>query len=198
MSSALSAARIVIADEQPIFRDGMRRLLEADLGLQIVGDACLGPDAAALVRSLNADVVLLGLSPSEQPPLETLRGIAASGLPVRIIVLVGADGRADVTDAVRLGARGVVSKQCTVETLFESIRTVMAGRCWIGDDRVADTATNPRAAAALRRHKQAFGLTSRELDIVRAVTDGNQNKEIAARFSISENNVKPKLRHVFN
>ena len=114
------------------------------------------------------------------------------------ILLTGAVCSVGVTTALQLGACGVVPKDAPIEVLLESVRTVMAGRQWLGQERVADAAASHHRLAATRRRNKAFGLTERELDIVRAVTEGCTNREIATRFSIGERTVKRHLTQAFN
>jgi two-component system nitrate/nitrite response regulator NarL len=190
--------RIVIVDGYSIFRDGIRRLLETDPGLHIVGEAGVGSAALTLVRELEPDILLLGSAPAAAPVSETLRQLAESGVPVRTILLLRSIDMPDVADVLHLGARGILSKDSAAEVLFESIENVMAGHYWVGHERAPDIAAGVRRFAAERRQAQRFGLTRREQDIVRAVIDGDTNKEIARRLSISDNTVKRHLMHIFD
>jgi DNA-binding NarL/FixJ family response regulator len=197
MSGSLTNVRIVIADDQPIFRDGLRRLLQTNFGLQVVGHASCVVDAAALLRSLDASLLLLGLPGAAPEPLKALRELAALGVQVSTIILTDGIGSAEAAEALRLGARGVVPKNAVIEVLLESISAVMAGRYWFGCERATD-ADDWRKRAAASRPPNTFGLTERELEIVQAVTDGNTNREIATRLSISENTVKRHVTHAFD
>jgi DNA-binding NarL/FixJ family response regulator len=190
--------RIVIADEYPIFRDGLRRLLETDPGLHIVGEAGPGAKAVALVRALAPDILLLGPPPGNGPASETLRQLADAGVSVRTILLVKAIDTAEVADSLQFGACGILSKDSGADLLFQCIDSVTAGYNWVGHERASNIAASVRRFAAARRQTQMFGLTRREQEIVRAVIDGDTNKEIARRFEISENTVKRHLMHIFN
>jgi two-component system nitrate/nitrite response regulator NarL len=191
--------RIVIADESPIFRDGLRRLLEADARLQTVGDTPLGSTVPALVGQLRPDILLLGAASTGDLWADTLRGIAAAALSVRTILLANGFDMRQVTAALETGAAGVVAKDSADDLLFKSIEAVMAGDCWIGNERSSRSVTaSVRRMDHERRHALGFGLTRRELDIIRAVLDGDTNREIAARLTISENTVKRHLMHTFN
>ena len=119
-------------------------------------------------------------------------------MAARIIVLTASVDTPDVARALQLGARGVVPKDAAADVLFTSIRSVAAGHYWIGGESVSKVASSLRELETARRRSKAFGLTRRELEIVRAVVAGYTNKEIAERFTISENTVKRHLTHIFN
>ena len=142
---------------------------------------------------------MLGAASSGSFWADTLRRIAEAGLSVRTILLASAIDLPQVTTALQSGASGVLPKDSAAELLFESIDAVMAGHCWIGGELGSrDVAAGVRRLDHARRHALGFGLTRRELDIIRAVLDGDTNREIAARLSISENTVKRHLMHIFN
>ncbi len=115
--------RIVIADDHPIFRDGLRRLLEAEPGLKVIGEASDGNDAVKLARQLKPDILLLDLAMPRQPGLEALRdlsvGTGANG--VKVILLTAAAEKHQIVEALQLGARGVVLKDSATQLLLKSI-----------------------------------------------------------------------------
>jgi DNA-binding NarL/FixJ family response regulator len=189
--------RIVIADDHPIFRDGLRRLLETAPRLRIVGDThALG--AIALVQTLRPDVLLIGGGTPLGVPLEAIGRLVAAGATVKIILLTRSADGPEVTAALRFGAHGVLPKDMTADALFNSIDSVIEGHCWVGRERVANLEIGVRRLGHTRRLTKAFGLTPRELEIVRAVMSGETNKAIARRLAISENTVKRHLTHIFN
>jgi len=190
--------RIVIADEHPIFRDGLRRLLETEPRLRIVGETGDGLELANLVRDLCPDILLFGLSSTRRSPVEILQEIAACETSVRTIVLTGSIHTPEVVAAVQLGAAGVLSKDSAADMLFKGIDSVMEGHYWVGDNAVANVAASLRKFNVARRRTKAFGLTFRELEIVRAVVNGHTNKQIAQQFSISESTVKRHVTHIFD
>ena len=189
--------RIVIADEYPIFRDGLQRLLETRPDLQIVGETGDGLQAAALIRDLAPDILLLGIGASAAAVLEVLRTSAMCG-SVSTILLTASVDTPEVADAFQLGARGVVPKDSAADALFGSIDSVMDGHYWVGDNRVSNVAGSLRKLTVARRRAKAFGLTRRELEIVRLIVDGYTNKQIAKRSSISESTVKRHVTHIFD
>jgi two-component system nitrate/nitrite response regulator NarL len=189
--------RIVIADEHPIFRDGLRRLLETAPDFRIVGNASAS-DVDTLVQGLRPDVLLLGLSSASRSPLDAMQRIATAGVAVRVILLTRSVDAPEVLSALRFGAIGVVPKDTAADTLFKAIESVMAGQPWVGCESVSNVTVGVRELDTARRRSMAFGLSRRELEIVRAVMSGETNKEIARRFSISENTVKRHLTNSFN
>lgn len=188
--------RVLIADEFPIFRDGLRLLLSANSGLQIIGDIGVGAAATALVRELRPDILLLGSSPTCTKWLEIVKEIAVALPAIRTILLVKSMEMPEIIDALKSGACAVVARDSQESLLLNSIDAVAAGDCWIGGERVAgDAAAMLRRLEHARQNTRQFGLTARELDIARRIMSGDTNREIAERLAISENTVK---RHVLN
>jgi two-component system, NarL family, nitrate/nitrite response regulator NarL len=194
-----ASVRILVVDEHPIFRDGLLRLLEHEERLRIVGETGDAAQVATLVRDLSPDILLLGFCSSRRWPVQTLQEVAASGMSVRTILLTrSVDDTPEIAAAVQLGAVGVISKESTADVLFKSIDSVMEGHCWVGDNRVSDVAASLRKLDLARRRTKAFGLTRRELEIVRAVVSGCTNRQIARTFAISESTVKRHITHIFD
>ncbi|MGB2713812.1 MAG: response regulator transcription factor [Vicinamibacterales bacterium] len=194
---ATPSIRIVIAGEHPIFRHGLRRLIEAEPDFTIVAETGDGAVASAIVRDTNPDILLLGFATSGASAAETVKVIAESGSATKTVLLTDRVDTPEVMRVVQHGAKGIVPKDSSPELLFESIRTVMAGHFWL-DKKEADAVPALRKLEAERRRAKAFGLTRREIEILRAVVAGYTNKEIAERSSLSENTVKSHLTHIFN
>ena len=194
--------RIVIADDHPIFRDGLRRLLEAEPGLKVIGEACDGTDAVKLARQLKPDIMLLDLAMPRQPGLEALRDLSTGGANgVKVILLTAAAEKHQIVEALQLGARGVVLKDSATQLLLKSIHTVMSGEYWVGRESVSNLVQYLRTlmqSSDEESRQKKFGLTPRELEIVSAVVAGYSNKEIAEYFKISEDTVKHHLSNIFD
>lgn len=195
--------RIVIADDHPIFRDGLRRLLEAESDLKVIGEACDGAEAVKLARQLKPDIMLLDLAMPRHPGLEALRDLSTGSGPnaVRVILLTAAAEKSQIVEALQLGARGVVLKDSATQLLLKSIHTVMTGEYWVGRESVSNLVQYLRTQMQSSQEdarQRKYGLTPRELEIVSAVVAGYSNKEIAEYFKISEDTVKHHLSNIFD
>ena len=183
---------IVIADDHAIFRDGLRRLLEAEERFELIGEASDGSEAIELVRKLQPDVLLLDLAMPKLAGLEALAQVIEAKPSVRVIILSAAVDRADIIKALQLGARGIVLKTAATQLLYKCINAVVAGEMWVGRDSVPDlvgalqelNSVSDSVPAALSN------LTQRERDVVDAIIKGASNKAIAQSLSMSEQTVK--------
>jgi two-component system nitrate/nitrite response regulator NarL len=196
MSSA--PIRILIADDHGIFRDGLRRLLEAEPGLCVVGEAADGADAVALVTQLRPDILLLDLAMPRLPGMEVLRELAAGKQPVRTILLTASVERPQILEALQLGARGVVLKESATLVLLKSIAAVMAGSYWVGRESVPDLKELVLDSVATELPSGRYGLTRREMQMVAAIVEGSSNREIAQKFNVREDTVKHHLTSIFS
>jgi DNA-binding NarL/FixJ family response regulator len=195
--------RLVIADDHPIFRDGLRRLLEAESGFKVIGEARDGAEAVKLARQLKPDIMLLDLAMPKHPGLEALRELSTNGgqSSVRVILLTAAAEKNQIVEALQLGARGIVLKDSATQLLLKAIQTVMAGEYWVGRESVSNLVQYLRTlvqSSGEEARQKKFGLTPRELEIVSAVVAGYANKEIAEYFKISEDTVKHHLSNIFD
>jgi two-component system, NarL family, nitrate/nitrite response regulator NarL len=192
--------RIVLADHQLIFRDGMKSLLEAQPDFAVVGEAGGATQALRLVRDLHPDVLVLDMT-MPGGGLAVLKKLTAMPQPVRVIALTAATDRETMMTALSNGARGVIGRETTAAMLVKSIRTATTDQYWIGRDDVGFIVEQMRRLtqqAEAEQHAKKFRLTRREMDIVTAVAAGESNKGIAERLSLSEDTVKHHVSHVFD
>jgi two-component system, NarL family, nitrate/nitrite response regulator NarL len=190
--------RIVIVNDHVMFRDALKRIVNAENDLTVVGEGGTGSDAVQLVERLQPDVTLIDLA--MHGGVDVLKSVLAAGSKTRVIVLNGSQEKEAGIRALQLGAYGVVAKQSATTLLFKSIRTVSRGQYWLEGRDVADVV---HAMQKLTRRTSpmkpnAFGLTPRELQIVYCVTQGDSNRDIAARCAISEDTVKHHLSNIFD
>jgi two-component system, NarL family, nitrate/nitrite response regulator NarL len=200
MDNGQATIRFLIADDHPIFRDGLRSLLEAQQGFQVIGEAADGAEAVRLARELKPDILLLDLAMPKYSGLSALRELTAARSPVRIIVLAANMDNAQIVEALELGARAVVLKEWATEDLIQSIRSVMAGQYWVGHESVAglvQALRDIRNSGRGERQTKNFGLTRRELEIIQLIAAAYTNRDIANKFSISEQTVKHHLTSIF-
>jgi two-component system nitrate/nitrite response regulator NarL len=203
MANSTRTVRIVIADDHPIFRDGLRRLLESEPGFQVVGEASDGAEAIERAKELDPDILLLDVAMPRVTGIAALEQLAQLPKPVRTILLTASIEKPQIVTALQLGARGIVLKDTATSLLLKSIWCVMDGQYWVGHQAVADLIESLRKLMASPDEggpprQREFGLTKRELEIVGTIVAGYSNKEIAKSFAISEETVKHHLTNVFN
>jgi len=201
MGESMQSVRILVADDHPIFRDGLRKLLEAERDFEVIGEASDGGEAIEMAQRLKPDILLLDLSMPRVPGLEAVRELRNSVEAIRVILLTAAIDREQIVDALHHGVRGVVLKESATQLLLKSIRCVMAGQYWVGRESVSDLVRIIRDLTAIPEQgtrKRSYNLTPRELDIISSIVDGYTNKDIAEKFSIAEQTVKHHLGNIFD
>jgi len=198
MSKQRSAIRVLIADDHAIFRDGLRKLLDADEGVTIIGEAQNGEECIKLLARLKPDILLLDLRMPEKSGLAVLEEVNFDMLPTRVVVLTAAEDDRDVLRAMRLGARGVVLKQSATDLLVKCIHHVLAGEIWLDNRMTAEVmeAFSKSSEAGSRRERTL--LSEREKEIVQLLAQGFRNKEIGEKLFISERTVKNHLHNIFD
>ena len=200
MKQSDTPVRIVIADDHAIVRDGLRKLLELQPGLLVVGEAADGQEAVQRARQLKPDILLLDLAMPRLDGLGALRELAGTVPGLQIVLLTAAIDRQETVEALRLGARGVVLKEAATQMLYKCIRAVMSGVLWVGHDTLDDLLASLRhpEPTGARAASPAASLTRREIQVVAAIVDGATNKDIGTQFGLSEQTVKNHVSHIFD
>jgi len=200
-SPALPTIRIVVADDHPVVRFGVRNMLHSEEGFQVVGEAEDGDDAITQALELEPDILLLDLLMPRLPGLEAMRAIMDKSPRVKIVLLTGTISQQQIIEALQIGARGIILKDSVADDLAEALRAVLSGDYWIGGERVANLLQalqqlTEQAAAVPER--KTYGLTPRELEVVSSIVEGCSNRDIAKQYTISEETVKRHLSNVFD
>jgi two-component system nitrate/nitrite response regulator NarL len=197
---AVTPIRVLIADDHPVVRIGLRNMLQSDSQIKVIAEAKDGVEALHMVRTLRPDILLLDLAMPRMPGMEALRELTANGGTTRTIVLTGHVDKRQILEALQLGARGVVLKDAVVAHLSACIRAVMQGQYWLEGRPVQNLVQLLRdlAVQTAPPPRKTFGLTARELEVVTLITEGSTNKHIAETFGISEETVKRHLTNIFN
>jgi DNA-binding NarL/FixJ family response regulator len=188
VTSVVAIIRVLVVDDHPILRDGIAALLEPEPGIAVVGEAQDGAEGVEAYRRLLPDVVLMDLQLPGLDGVQATQAIRAEHSNARIVILTTYNGDAQATRALKAGAAGYLLKSGLRRELVEAIRTVHAGRRYI-----------PAAVAGeLALYTGGETLSDREIQVLRQVTEGRSNKEIAVRLRLSEETVKAHLKSIFS
>jgi two-component system, NarL family, nitrate/nitrite response regulator NarL len=194
--------RIVIADDHPIVRDGLRKLLSLEDDFEIVGEARDGREVLDNVQELDPDVLLLGLRMPNMDGLSTLRTLVQLNMKTRVIVLTASEDKNEFVQAMKLGCSGIVLKQTAPELIVKSIRKVYGGEIWLDPHTTATVMRQFVGELGGGTDSGKTGerptLTTREREIVQYVSQGYKNKKMAEKMFISEQTVRNHLHNIFD
>ena len=203
---AKAKIRIVVADDHPIFRDGLCKLLALEEDFQVVAQASDGREVLEVLQQHEPDILLLDLKMPGLDGLATLQRLQAVRNRTRVIVLTASDDKNEFVQAMKLGTSGIVLKQTATELLIKSIRKVHAGEIWLDSHTTAAVIRQFVAAEETpvpqmpppTRDRERSPLSQREREIVALVAQGFKNKEMAEKMFISEQTVKNHLHNIFD
>jgi DNA-binding NarL/FixJ family response regulator len=200
MSEQLSEGiiRVVLADDQRLLRDGLRIILEAAPDFAVVGEAEDGLAAVELAAAAQPDVLLLDIRMPRLDGIEAARRIAQVAPATRVVLLTTFDMPDLVTEGVQAGIAGFLLKDSSAEELRAAVRAVARGQLLFQGQSAAHLlARAALPAAPASSAGERFDLTERELEVVRGISQGQTNAEIAAELVVSEATVKTHINHIF-
>ncbi|WP_250008957.1 response regulator transcription factor [Actinoplanes sp. M2I2] len=181
---------LVIVDDHPVVRDGLRGMFTGDARFEVLGEAGDGREALAVAGSVDPDVVLMDLRMPGMDGVSAIKALQAQGSRARVLVLTTYDTDADVLPAIKAGATGYLLKDASRDELFRAVEAAHRG------ESVLSPAVAGRLMGSLRSPAQE-PLSQRELEVLTLIARGNSNKEAASRLFISEATVKTHLLHAY-
>ena len=189
--------RVLVVDDQELFRRGLTMVIGALDGIELVGEADNGKDAVDVAVRTDPDVVLLDVRMPARSGIETCAELKAVMPSVRIVMLTASDEETDLYDAIKSGASGYLLKDASIDEVAKAVRLVAEGQSLISPamavkllDEFKQLASSGAATVTAPR------LTDRELEVLRLVARGSSNREIARDLFISENTVKNHVRNI--
>ena len=201
----MTPIKVVIADDHPLFRDGLRRILSLEKDILVVGEAADGDELDKTIERTKPDILLLDLKMPKGDPVQNLLGVSAKSPSTQVMVLTAFSEEENVLNAAKSGARGFISKGTPSATVIQAIRAVHNGAFWVDNDVPAKDAfeeivgSRPEARSTLPQPDESIqSLTKREMEILKLVAEGLTNEEIGKKIFISEKTVKTHLTNIFD
>lgn len=189
----MSPIRVVLADDHPVVRSGIRNLLERAVDITVVGEASTGGEALKMVDDLGPDVLLLDMELPDVKGIEVAQQLRQAGSPVRILVLSAHDDPLYIRELLESGAAGYLVKEEAPETIVEAVRGVAHGEQGWVSRRIAAQMVSWMRGDEIGEIK----LTPREMDVLRLVVEGKTNQNIGVLLGISEKTVEKYLYAIF-
>jgi DNA-binding NarL/FixJ family response regulator len=186
--------RVLLADDHPLVRTGIRTALSTAPGLVLIAEATTGDEAQQMCQQQRPDVLLLDLHMPGPPPLETVRFLQTHSPTIKVLILTAYDDDVYVKDMLRAGVAGYILKDVATESIVQAIVTVAQGSTWLSQsiaEKLVQWSTGEQQQPA------PANLTPRETEVLRLVTAGKTNQEIGGQLAISEKTVEKHLREIF-
>src|ERR1700733_8975351 len=195
--------RILVADDHPIVRDALKKLLVLEEDVEVVGEAGDGREVLERMRDLDPDVLLLDLRMPNLDGLTTLQALRQTNQRTRVIILTASESRSELVQAMKLGCSGIMLKQTAPDLIPKCIRKVNRGEIWLDSQTTTAvmrqlSSRTPRASKAGGEGRDFGPLSTREQEIVALAAQGYKNREMAERLFISEQTVKNHLHNIFD
>jgi len=199
--AAKKTIRVMVADDHPIVREGIRKLLELEEDIEVVAEASDGREVLETVKETKPDIVLLDLKMPGLDGLSVLQTLQHLKTGSKTIVLTASEDKNEWVQAMKLGCSGIVVKQTPPELIVKSIRKVHEGEIWLDSHTTAAVMrqfASPDGGVGRRRGRGRSPLSNREREIVALVAQGYRNREMAEKMFISEQTVKNHLHNIFD
>lgn len=193
------ALRIMIVDDHELFRRGIQMVLEQENDLEVVGEATDGEQAVSKAEELTPDVVLMDVRMPKRSGIEATRKIKELVPSVKILMLTVSDQEEDLYEAIKAGASGYLLKEISEEDVADAIRSVWTGQSRISPAMASKLLNEFQAMSKRAEEREAVHtprLTEREMEVLRLVAKGMNNRDIAKELFISENTVKNHVRNI--
>ncbi|HUB01467.1 MAG TPA: response regulator transcription factor [Terriglobales bacterium] len=178
--------RVMTVDDHPLLREGITTLINSQPDMQMVGEASTGLEALERFRKLRPDITLMDLRLPDKSGIDVMMAIRSEFPEARIVMLTTSEGDVEIQRALAAGAQGYILKSMPPKEMVEAVRIVHAGKKRIP----------PAIAAHLAEHYADEDLTSREVEVLQQIAEGNRNRDIADRLFISEETVKVHIKHI--
>jgi DNA-binding NarL/FixJ family response regulator len=186
----MNSIRLLIVDDHPVVRDGLRGMFAGDADFEVIGEAGDGSEALALAETLRPDVILMDLRMPDVDGATAISRLSERQNPARVLVLTTYDTDADVVPALKAGATGFLLKDSPRAELFRAVRAAHRGESVLAPSVAARLVTQLRTPAQ-------DALSDRELEVLTLIAQGETNRGTAARLFISEATVKTHLLHIY-
>ncbi|MDU8923467.1 two-component system response regulator NarL [Pasteurellaceae bacterium LIM206] len=182
--------KVLLIDDHPLMRRGIKQLIELEDNFEVVGDAGNGTDGIELALQRQPDLIVLDLNMKGLSGLDTLKVMRQEGIDARIVILTVSDAKSDIYSLIDAGADGYLLKDTEPDTLLSQIKKIAQGEVILSDS-IKGLLLERHPA-----HEPIHALTDRELDVLQLIATGLSNKQIAAKLFISEETVKVHIRNL--